>query len=696
MLAWVRQELHRTFFNRSPRLAAAPTNVEQVDDIVTGTLVGTDPDGDPITYTVTPTTTKGGAVTIDGAGNFTYVAPVTWNGVDPLTDTFTVSVEDTGFHVHGFAGLFFGSGHSSTREVTISLVGGLAEVTETGSVSVPTTWKSPITRVGPGGTVTITQRFGTGTTADPFTTQILVQAPGRQPVTATAAGMVYGGGPLIAADGTVHLTTVTLTPGQPGINGFTVTTLQPGKPTMSWIQAGRPIGYPGLTGAGDFLLTTATGSGAPEDTHTMVTIIRNGERRDVLSIAGTAQDQAAVGANGTIALAATNASGGTTIGVLRPGSAAEYLDLEAAPQGPVTIADDGTIVFTTVGTAGFFARAASTTSVWVWRPGEQPVANAPTGTLAQVVAGSNGTVAYVTTTGSGTATDLVVTTVTVLRPGAPERVTTVTGTLVGSVVVGAEGTVAFHTYAGAGSPFISDMTVTIMRPGGTVETLTRITNRGYWIRPAIGTDGTVASMWGNDGMTIAVFRPGQAPIVETSPHGISIEPQVAADGTVAYAVTFAAPTGEQYTEVTVLRPGKPAERASTFGYGRGVAIADDGTVVTTSRVSSALSYVMLLRPNGQTVLAPAIGLISNPAQIGPDGVVYLPTDSGTGSLNVLIVHPSNRYVNLSLPGRLTNFTVGAHGAGTDFVTVTVDASGAVSYTIRHVFVATVAAAPQSV
>lgn len=691
MLAWARQELHRTFFNRAPRLAAAPTDVEQVDDIVTGTMVGTDPDGDPIKFSVTPSTVKGGTVTIDGDGAFTYVAPAGWNGTDPLTDSFTVSAADKGFHTHGLAGLLFGTGHTATQVVSVRLIGGVAGVTETIPVDVPQGWTSPRTIVGPGGTLAITQRFGTGTAEDPFTTKILVQGPGRAPMTATAAGLVYGGAPLITDDGTVHLTTVVYNTADFTITEFTVTTLQPGKNPVQWtVPGGTPVGGPTLTAAGAYVLTAATGGGAPDDTETTVTIIRDGQRSDVLRIAGATQDQANVGANGTIALTATNASGGTTIGVLRPGAVAEYLELSGAPEGTITVAGDGTLVFTTVGVTGFAARAASTTTLWVWRAGEDAVANTPAGSLLQVATGGGGTVAYVTSTGSGTVDDLITTTVTVLRPGSPDQVSTVVGTLVGYVVAGPDGTVAFHTHAGPGTPYVADMTVTIMRRTGPVETMTKTSNASFRVSPAVGPDGTVASMWGDNGMTIAVFRPGQPPIVVTYPGGISIAPTIGSDGTVAFIVgSIYEPTGELSTQIVVMRPGKSTVTAGTIGSGwGGLTVTGDGTVVASTRVDRNLSYITVLRSNGDYLIVPAPGLISNPAQVGPDGVVYLPTDVDGTSVNLTIVNTANRYVTVNLPGRASGFSINANGGGTDFVTVSLDASGSVRYVINRVFVAT--------
>lgn len=120
VLGWVQRELQRTFFNSSPVLGQ-PDEIDQDGAVVTGTVTGTDADGDAIAYSVAPTTALGGTVVVDQQGRFTYVAPQTWSGASPLTDTFTVKVTDRGFHVHGLWGLFFGGGHTATRDVTVIL-----------------------------------------------------------------------------------------------------------------------------------------------------------------------------------------------------------------------------------------------------------------------------------------------------------------------------------------------------------------------------------------------------------------------------------------------------------------------------------------------------------------------------------------------------------------------------------------------
>ena len=70
--------------------AADPTTGE-----VLGRVVGSDPDGDTLTYSAPETTTKG-SVTIDaGTGEFAYFPDASARGPDEGTDTFTATVADS-------------------------------------------------------------------------------------------------------------------------------------------------------------------------------------------------------------------------------------------------------------------------------------------------------------------------------------------------------------------------------------------------------------------------------------------------------------------------------------------------------------------------------------------------------------------------------------------------------------------------
>jgi hypothetical protein len=89
VLGWVRRNL----FNQAPTIKYDPTTTTQTGQTVTGNVGATDPEGDPLTYTVTSAPTNG-TVTIDQkTGNFTYT-PNDINYEAVQTDSFTVSVTD--------------------------------------------------------------------------------------------------------------------------------------------------------------------------------------------------------------------------------------------------------------------------------------------------------------------------------------------------------------------------------------------------------------------------------------------------------------------------------------------------------------------------------------------------------------------------------------------------------------------------
>jgi beta-galactosidase len=101
LLAWVRREL----FNGSPRISPV-INPQTNTGLITGNIGATDPDGDPLTYTVIGTPHNGGTLDVDQDGNFTY-RPMNAMAAVGGTDQFTVVVSDAsaGLHVHGPMGL---------------------------------------------------------------------------------------------------------------------------------------------------------------------------------------------------------------------------------------------------------------------------------------------------------------------------------------------------------------------------------------------------------------------------------------------------------------------------------------------------------------------------------------------------------------------------------------------------------------
>lgn len=83
--------------NEVPKASVPVVNApDPSTGIVTGTVSATDPEGDPLTYTGTTTTSKG-SVIVSGTGSFAYtpsrVSSTSFLGI-AATDTFTVTVSD--------------------------------------------------------------------------------------------------------------------------------------------------------------------------------------------------------------------------------------------------------------------------------------------------------------------------------------------------------------------------------------------------------------------------------------------------------------------------------------------------------------------------------------------------------------------------------------------------------------------------
>jgi YVTN family beta-propeller protein len=90
---WFRRTTVGMFYNRGP--SAAPLQIgEDANGTVVGTLAATDPDGDPLNYTVAGGPTRG-TVAMAANGTYTYT-PDAALARDGGTDTFTISVSDGG------------------------------------------------------------------------------------------------------------------------------------------------------------------------------------------------------------------------------------------------------------------------------------------------------------------------------------------------------------------------------------------------------------------------------------------------------------------------------------------------------------------------------------------------------------------------------------------------------------------------
>ncbi|WP_283634476.1 Calx-beta domain-containing protein [Mycolicibacterium poriferae] len=125
----IRREMDRLFSNDGP--SAAPVLTGQAGaGVLTGSLGATDPEGDPLRYSVVQAPGQG-AVTVDADGDFVYTA-----GPDLAaaggTDTFVVRVRDTGFRLL--------SAGPRTTEVSVTVTVSAAEAgsAETSAAAVPT------------------------------------------------------------------------------------------------------------------------------------------------------------------------------------------------------------------------------------------------------------------------------------------------------------------------------------------------------------------------------------------------------------------------------------------------------------------------------------------------------------------------------------------------------------------------------
>jgi VCBS repeat-containing protein len=116
VLAFVRREFSRTFFNTTPNAVAdAVTTSEGVPTLID--VLGNDIDDDTLSVT-SFTQPEHGAVVLNEDGSFTYTPGENFSGTD--TFSYTVSDAASGAHFHGFFGLF-GGGHTDSDTVTITV-----------------------------------------------------------------------------------------------------------------------------------------------------------------------------------------------------------------------------------------------------------------------------------------------------------------------------------------------------------------------------------------------------------------------------------------------------------------------------------------------------------------------------------------------------------------------------------------------
>ncbi|MCV7281358.1 hypothetical protein H7J88_17105 [Mycolicibacterium flavescens] len=678
VLGWIRREIQTTFFNRRPVLAA-PTDVEQVDRAVTGVVVGSDPDDDALTYTVPSTSAGGGTVTIDDQGEFTYMAPETWDGTSLLTDSFTVTVSDrgNGWHVHGLAGLFGGK-HTTTREISIALVPTTTEPTATavGEVTVPTT--SASSAQGSDGTFAVTYRTGSGTSADPYRTTITVVRPGRDPVTADVLGSIRGSVNVLS-DGTAVVTTTSGSGSEVDPSMVTFTVMRPGTATETSTTAGTAaIAVSNTRGTAVAGINYIPVNGGFQMS---LRVARVGEAPIVIAIDELPQFfPPAVTPDGTVVFTTSleDAEGrktSRTVHVLRPGSAVveKYAFAEDGPSrlvGEPVVGGDGTVAFATTSGSGA-AGDPFVTTVTVLHPKQDPVTSNAFGTSSGIAVGKDGTVSYATGSDGGV-------TVTVLRAGHGAVVSTADGALYGTQI-GDDGTVAYQTYTGSGSsadPY--QLTVTVLRPGqGPVVART---TAGFLNPLLMSPDGTVVlnALTGPSGgwyREYVVLRSGADPVSIPITDVPGSTAAIGADGTFAVVTSRGVGTVEDptRTEIIVLRPGQVNPTPySAPGSPRGAPIVGaDGTVAVVAQIGSTASAFTVVRPGQEAQTYPGAGIPQSPATIGPGGVLYQLLESNPrGSATLLVVEPSGESTALPFTGTISGFTVHRTGGATLLMSVT--------------------------
>ena len=679
VLGWVQRELQRTFFNRSPVLGQ-PGDIDQDGSVVTGSVTATDADGDPIAYSVAPSTAQGGTVVVDQQGRFTYVAPQSWNGASALTDTFTVTAVDSGFHVHGLLGPFFGGGHAATRDVTVTLAS-LAPretgVTDTWSITAPS--GTTRTAVGPNGTLAIASRTGGGTVADPYRVTVRVLRPGQDiPTESSAVGdFTFQPAVTVLADGTVAYSTVDRSAG--GVPITTTTVVRPGSLDEVLKEEGDPIGGVYSVGNTGFQWTQIVRAGSP--TETRVTVVRGDQPLQTHLHTGDIPQgtQPQIANDGTVyyTLSVPGAAGeppSTHLVLMRPGG---VVTRDGVGLGSVAIGDDGTAVFvdwTGTGAAG----DPYVTFLNVLRPGQQasrtPVAGAP----GSAVVGPNGTIAYATTSGAGTALDPATTYVTVFRLGQAVVQSNSAGGAF-AVQVGPDGTVVYSTIVlangSAGTYGPGSSTTTVLRPGQSEFTHTAPTAARVY--PLLNATGTVvvADVLGSgapndlNSTTLTIYRPNATPVVQQIA-GPPVSLGLGDDGSVTYAES----AGSSTTFI-VLRPDGTTETATAPGNPQGSSVVTaDGTVVHTTRESGTMAHFTIMRPGEPAVTIATPGLLSNEPAVGPDGTLYQLTDDRVlGRTNLTIVTASGEVTRLDFAGADRRLVIDPDGGKVVLVMSTLDA-----------------------
>lgn len=704
VLAWVRREINRTFFNQSPTLVDNQDSTEVDDDTVAGTVTGTDPDDDTLTYRASGGQ-PGATIIVDADGNWTYTAPESWDGADEYTDTFDITVTDQNSrpHWHGLLGFLKPpTVHQDTVTVHVSIPSNVAEQPRISSVRVGPIDESTgavthyvevrdsdgddipptLTASQPeGGTGTIsTPRYLESSspgvyfyevvyTPSPEARLAAYSTPGedtdfysltasdsdpRNEDTITRVRLaIIPAGAVATGSGTWRIPDgVTMVSASLGDDGSLLVLGRTGSGTAAdpyqlVTTVLRPDGTadtvpvenaglyvpPQLMDDGSIYYTTRTGQNTVADPAVdSVTILRPGQQPQTYVLPGVLSGAPVAGPDGTLAVTTFGGTGTaadpyrTNLTVLRPGEDPVVVQTAETPSG-VVIGADGTVVYS--------IQSGGVTTVTVLRKGQPAVNQVVSSPPIDAVMGADGTVTLVIATIPSTPGGTPTYTLTVLRPNKPAVSQNLTAALASGIVVADDGTVSVITANSSGH------TVTVLRPDqATPETLA-LPASPLSPQQTAGADGTIAVVRlelqsdGNYTPRLTVLRPGQAPQTVTAVGAAEKPPVVGDDGTVALVtrtVTGPIPIpgiGDENTTVTVVRPGENSVSTTVPGSGHSTVITDDGTVYAAVR-SVGKTTVVVLRPGETTAHTVAIAGEPLAMYVGPDGAVYVRTQTATG------------------------------------------------------------------
>ncbi|QHN35897.1 hypothetical protein GII31_14480 [Gordonia pseudamarae] len=670
-LLWWTQRARSLLNNQSP--TAAPT-LTPTGDGYTISLGATDPDGDPLTTTITTQPTNG-VITPNADGTFTY----TPNAGSTAADQFTVTISDSGPHIHGLASILalFTGQNPHTRTVTIHIPETSTPPANQPPVVDPDQEPTVGTPDAVTGSVVVTglASMVTDPDNDPlifYTTDTDVvfddQNPGTftwTPTTELRHDAAVPGAPhthtiVITADdgngGTVDLTVVvpigpqnttptlaisppsTPTPGSATVTG-TITTGDNDSDDLTFTVAGAtPTGTNTFITAGGATLvidpTTGTYTYTPSGAQQLAASYVNATTADLSEIVTLTVDD---GHGGTV----TESIDAPVSGIILPGGG--YLDTQFGPDGtvhqgtatvdPTTGALD-TVYITSISPTGTTTIALLGMPFSVINVGPDGTAHQGTFTSDPTTHSPNGFyITSISTTG---------TTTTTILPGFPS----------GGMQFSPDGTV--HQTTMAIDPNTDETYVTSINPTGTITTALPGSPLGS---VQIGPDGTahqttmgIDPNTGDYGYRITSISPTGTATTTTLPDYPLGTMQIGPDGTV-YQTTGPYDTNTTITSIsttgtttTTTLPGSPVG---------GVQIGPDGTIYQTTYGDYSY-YITSISTTG-TVTTTLPGFLYSVMEIGPDGTVHQVTYTsdpmtGVDTFHITSISTTGTVTTTTLPG----------------------------------------------